>query len=51
MDALNSGTPNLSDEHTLADGPPGHSRIYALNTATPKLGRQTPLWPMDPQVN
>ena len=30
-------TPNLSDEHTLANGPPGQSRIDALNTATPNL--------------
>ena len=37
IDALNTGTQNLADEHTLADGPPSESGIDALNTATPNL--------------
>ena len=38
IDALNTATPNLADEPTLADGPPTTElRIDALNTATPNL--------------
>ena len=39
IDALNTTTPNLADEPTLADGPPPPSelRIDALHTATPNL--------------
>ena len=39
IDALNTTTPNMADEPTLAEGPPRESRIDALNTTTPKLGR------------
>ena len=35
--ALNTATPNLAEEPTLADGPPSESRIDALNTDTPNL--------------
>ena len=37
LDALNTTTPNLADEPTLANGPPSELRIDALNTATPNL--------------
>ena len=37
IDAVNTTTPNLADEPTLANGPPSESRIDALNTATPNL--------------
>ena len=37
IDALNTATPNLADEPTLADGPPSEMSIDALNTATPNL--------------
>ena len=37
IDALNTTTPKLADEPTLANGPPSESRIDALNTATPNV--------------
>ena len=37
IDALNTTTPNLANEPTLANGPPSESRIDALNTTTPNL--------------
>ena len=37
IDALNTTTPNLADEPTLANGPPSESRIDALHTATSNL--------------
>ena len=37
IDALNTATPNLEDEPTLANGPPKELRIDALNTTTPNL--------------
>ena len=49
MDALNSGTPNLLDEQSLANGPPGQSRIDALNTATPNLADKPTLANGPPQ--
>ena len=44
IDALNTATPNLADELTLANGPtPSESSINALNTATPNLADETTL--------
>ena len=44
IDALNTTTPNLADEPTLADGPPpSESSIDALNTATPNLAHEPTL--------
>ena len=46
IDALNTATPNLADEPTLADGPlspPSELRIDPLNTATPNLADE-PTW-------
>ena len=45
MDALNTTTPKLADEPTLADGPPTPSelRTDALNTATPNLADEPTL--------
>ena len=37
IDALNTATPSLADEPTLAHGPPSESKIDALNTATHNL--------------
>ena len=37
IDALNTATPNLADEPTLANGPPSESRIDAFNTTTPNM--------------
>ena len=37
IDALNTSTQNLADEHTLANGPPSESRIDTLNTSTQNL--------------
>ena len=37
IDALNTATPNMTDEHTLANGPPKELKIDALNTATPNM--------------
>ena len=42
-DALNTSTPNLADEPTLADGCPRKSRIDTLNTATPNLADEPSL--------
>ena len=46
IDALNTVTPNLADEPTLADGPPSppsELRIDTLNTATPNLADEPTL--------
>ena len=40
---MNTATPNLADEPTLADGPPGKLSIDALNTATPNLADEPTL--------
>ena len=48
-DALNTSTPNLADEPTLADGCPRKSRIDTLNTATPNLADE-PSLANDPPV-
>ena len=45
IDALNTATPNLTEEPTLADGLPSESRIDVLNTATPHLADK-PTLPM-----
>ena len=45
IDTLNTATPNLADEPTLADGLPSASRIDVLNTATPHLADK-PTLPM-----
>ena len=37
IDALNTSTQYLADEHTLADGPPSELRIDALNISTQNL--------------
>ena len=50
IDASNTSTQNLEDEHTLADGPPSESRIDALNTTTPNLA-DTPTLADGPPVN
>ena len=45
-EALNTATPNLADEPTLADGPPSPPsvlRIDPLNTATPNLADEPTL--------
>ena len=43
IDALNTATPNLADEPTVANGPPSELRIDALNTATPNLAGEPTL--------
>ena len=43
IDALNTATPNLADEPTLADGSPSELRIDALNTATPNFADEPTL--------
>ena len=50
IDALNTTTPNLADEPTLADGPP---RIDALNISTQNLADEHTLadGPSTPPVN
>ena len=48
--ALNTGTENLADEHTLANGPPSELSIDALNTATPNLADKPTLADGPPQV-
>ena len=42
IDALNTGTPNLADERTLAGGTP-QSSIDALNTAAPNMADEPTL--------
>ena len=52
IDALNTTTPNLADEPTLANGPPtGESRIDTLNTATPNLANKPTLANGPPQMH
>ena len=46
-DGLNSTTPNLADEHTLADRPPGKTSRDGLNMSTDLLGRWTYFASMD----
>ena len=43
IDALNTTTPNLADEPTVANGSPSELRIDALNTATPNLAGEPTL--------
>ena len=51
IDALNTATPNLADEPTLANGPPSELRIDALHTTTVHQTWQTNLlWLMDSPV-
>ena len=50
IDALNTTTPNLPDEPTLADGPPSESRIDTLNVLH-QTWQMNLLWLMDPPVN
>ena len=49
IDALNTATPNLANEPTLADGPPSESRIDTLNTATSNLADKPTLADGPPQ--
>ena len=41
IDALNTATPNLANEPTLADGPPSEIKNSYLEYCSIKLGRQT----------
>ena len=43
IEALNTSTPNLANEPTLANGPPGDLRIDAFNTSTPNLANEPTL--------
>ena len=43
IDALNTTTPNLADEPTLANGPPSKSRIDAMNTHTQNMADESTL--------
>ena len=51
IDALNTATPNLADEPTVANGPPSELRIDALNTATPNLAGEPTLANGNPQMH
>ena len=51
IDALDTGTQNIADEPTLADGPPSESRIEALNTGTQNLADEPTLANGPPQMH
>ena len=51
IDALNTASPNLADEPTVANGPPSELRIDALNTATPNLAGEPTLADGNPQMH